>query len=101
MCDDVDAAHLRESRCSQACSARGRRQIGPNKLDASNGLRVSAGGGDHPGAAGQEAFDGGTAQALSAAADDYPLSRELGRISRDAHSVISSVLMTSFSSVKS
>ena len=66
----------------------------------SMGSGVPAGGGDHPGAAGQEAVDGGAARTLGAAADEDALARELGRISFDVHAVISRALMASFSSVK-
>ena len=80
--------------------ALGRRQVRLDELDAVDGLRGSAGGGDHPGAAGQEAVDGGAAHTLGAAADEDALARELGRISCDAHAVISRAVMASSSSVK-
>ena len=97
---DVDAAQTLERRLGQRFPALGRRQVRLDELDAVDGLQGSAGGGDHPGAAGQEAVDGGAAQTLGAAADEHALSRELGRISLDGHAVISRALMASFSSVK-
>ena len=100
MGEDVDAAHTLERRLGQGLPAFRRRQVRLDELDAVDGLQGSAGGGDHPGAAGQEAVDGGAAQTLAAAADEHALSSELGRISLDVHSVISSALMASFSSVK-
>ncbi len=69
------------------------------RLEAnSNDVGMIAGGGHYPGAAGAEAFDRGTAQALCTAADDDGLTCELGL---DAHAVISSIVMMSLSSVKS
>jgi hypothetical protein len=62
---------------------------------------MAAGGGDDSCAPGQEALDGGAPQAFGAAADEDPLAGELFEIDSDAHSVISSALMASFSSMKS
>lgn len=98
---DVDAAHVRESSCSEAFTPRGRRQVCPDELRTAKGFRVAAGCSHHPRATRKEAFDGGAAQPLGAAADNYALVSEPGWISRDAHSVISSILMESLSSVKS
>lgn len=98
--EDVDAAHTLERRLGQGLPAFGRRQIRPDELDAVDGLQGSAGCGDHPGAPGQEAVDGGAAQTLAAAADEHTLSSELRGINFDVHVVISSALMASFSSVK-
>ncbi len=100
MGEDVDATHTLECRLRQGLPAFCRRQIHMDELDAVDGLHCFAGGGHHPGAASQEAIDGGAAQTLAAAADEHTLSNELSRISFDVHRVISSALMASFSSVK-
>src|SRR4030095_7974492 len=68
--EEVDAAHTLESRLGQGLPAFRRRQIHPDKLDAVDGLHCFAGGGDHPGAASQEAAEGGPARARAAAADE-------------------------------
>ena len=51
-------------------------------------------------AAGKEPLNRCAAQTFGAAADEYALAGELGRIGGDAHTVISSAVMASFSSVK-
>jgi hypothetical protein len=76
------------------------RQVGLHIFDAFYGILDRAGGGDHTGSAGQEAFDGGAAQAFGATADENALAGELGGIGLDVHTVVSSVLMAPRSSVK-
>ena len=97
---DVDAAQPLKRRLGQRFAALGRGQVRLDDIRRPRWAPCSAGGGDDPGAAGQEALDRGAAQTLGAAADEHALAGELGRICLDAHTVVSRVLMAPFASVK-